>query len=456
VFASTALLGAQQPPSPSPAPQQASVQKAAVSPDPAKSGSPSLPGTPLAIKEIWSRELPGKTPPILLGQDHLYICNGDQIQCLDLETGKTLWETPSPVGKAWPSNVLGGHLILISEKFEIAALEASNGKLIWKTTVDSVAEGGIGFGSVIVVRSPVSKPVLAGDLILLGTYGMKLFSGRSGKCYALDAKTGKTAWTFVAEFGVEHAPIVENDQVYIGGIGASYALNIKTGAQIWKSETRRDTQFTFAKIEKNLLISSGQYGSKGGWFSGSLYEIDSATGQQKWKFDIGGPSSMAIAAGKAVGIEWGTMGGSRLACVDLEKGVKAWEYKEKSSAWPLIQAGKVVYQTRDNKVHVLELQTGKLTGSFEAPGDFEMGFTSPWSRFLDPFVFGSKAAVASWDKSKKQTVIQTIDLSKGTPADEIRVGGRLMDRPIQVGHYMAAAVGTTSNTVVLKIFKASE
>jgi outer membrane protein assembly factor BamB len=161
---------------------------------------------------------------------------------------------------------------------------------------------------------------------------------------------------------------------------------------------------------------------------------------------------MSVGGGKAVGIEWGMMGGTRLSCIDLATGAKVWELKEKSSSSPLVRNGKVVYQTRDNKVQVLDLQTGKPTGTFSAAGDFEMGWLSPWSRFLDPFMLGEKATVASWDKAKKQTVLQSVDLLNGVALDEVRVDGRMLSRPFLAGGHMVCAVEKQDHLVALKVF----
>jgi len=63
-----------------------------------------------------------------------------------------------------------------------------------------------------------------------------------------------------------------------------------------------------------------------------------------------------------------------------------------------------------------------------------------------------QAAVASWDKAQKQTVIQPIDLGKGAPLDAIRVQGRLLCRPLQVGDRMICTVEKPGHLVTLKVF----
>lgn len=407
---------------------------------------------PGQVVEKWSRDLPDTTPPILSVDQHLILCEGTQIHCLNLETGEKVWEVPSPIGKAWPSNVLAGNLILISEAFQVASLEVASGKLNWKVQLDELAKGGVGFGSVIDASPSVTRPVLGGGLILIGTHGMKFLVGRSGKCYALEAATGKRVWTFETEDGVENQPLVDGERVYIGGVAAVYALDLKQGTQLWKVETRSDYQSTFVLQDGVILVSSGHYGRPGSSFSGTAYGIDAKSGQRRWKYDIGGPSVMRVEAGKAVGLEWGMMGGTRLTCLDLATGAKAWELKEKSSAWPLVKEGKVILQTRDNKVHVLDQKTGAPVGVFTVAGDFEMGWLSPWSRFMDPFIYAGKAAVASWDKAQKQTVIQPIELEKGAPLEAIRVQGRLLSRPLQVGARMICTVEKPGQLVTLKVF----
>ena len=181
----------------------------------------------------------------------------------------------------------------------------------------------------------------------MGTFGGSLIKGRTGSLYAYDGKNGKLLWSFEAEDGLENPPLIHQGKAFFGGVAACYSVDLETGKQIWKASTRNDNQWFLKIVDDTLLMSSGHYGAQKSMLGGTLYAFELGTGSLRWKYDIGGPSILQVSEGKILGIEWGAMGGTRLTCINLATGQKAWEFKQKSSSWPLIQEGKVVYLSKD-------------------------------------------------------------------------------------------------------------
>ncbi|WP_243384843.1 PQQ-binding-like beta-propeller repeat protein [Geothrix alkalitolerans] len=426
------------------------AQAPATTPAPAPASTPASTPTPapaLADKPLWSFKETGAAPFFALGKEAVYVRYGGDVKRRALADGREVWSVPADL----PVAEEGGLLFLINAKYELSCLDAQTGQALWKVPIEKEGEGTFGHGNVVVVRRGFRNPVVAGDLVLVGTSGGSLFRGRTGKLYAYDRKDGKLRWSFEAEDGVENQPVVAKNLVLIGGVAACYGLDLATGKQVWKASTRNDNQWFFKLAGDTLLMSSGHYRSQNSMSGGTLYAFDPATGNSRWTFDIGGPSVLGLADGRVVGLEWGSFGGSRLTCLDLASGKKLWEFKEKGTAWPVVVDGKAVHLDKDNRIHVVDLATGKAEAAIPAAGDFQMGFLSgPWGRFMDPVVLQGRAVVGSWDKAKKETVLQVLDVKQGKVVQERRLPGELRNVK-DLGDQLVTVVKGTGEAYTLQV-----
>jgi len=384
------------------------------------------------------------SPHYTLDDDAIYEHWGVSVRKHALADGKVVWM----VEGAYPFGGGDGRVFTLNQPSErdavapsftewlnhayhavdLVCMDAQTGKALWKAPVPTENPVAVGQGGVALIQSGLKPPVVAEQEVLVGTFGGRLFKGRTGKLYAYSLVDGKPLWAFEAEDGVEHAPLIYKDLALIGGVAACYGVDLKTGKQVWKAETRSDNQWTFTLAGDTLLMASGHYRAQNSMSGGTLYALEAATGKVRWTFDIGGPSVLRVADGRVVGLEWGAFGGSRLTCLDLANGKKLWELKEKGTAWPVVVDGKAVHLDKDNRIHVVDLATGKAEAAIPAAGDFQMGFFSgPWGRFMDPMVLQGHAVVGSWDKGKKETVLQVLDVKQGKVIQERRLHGELQD-----------------------------
>lgn len=378
----------------------------------------------LSVKPLGALSGQGPLPAFTQDGDALYVQDHDHLKRLDLATGTVAW---SVALKTVPLRVVGDKLYLLSEDFQLHCLDAATGKRLWQNQLEKTGNWNSHWGNLEIIQSAVKGPVVAGNRLLVGTFGGSLFKGTEGNLYAMDATSGDLAWAFKAEDGVENLPVVDGGKVYFGGKAACYALDLTTGAQVWKAPTRNDNQWSFQLMGDTVLVSSGHYASKNAPSLGSFYALSKADGSQKWKFDVGGPSPMCLGAELAVGLEWGMMGGSRLSAIRLADGKKLWELKEKTASNPVFHLGRVVHVSKDDEIFVLDATTGKVTSQFKAAGDCGMSSFTPWARMADVALFKGKGWVASWDKRKRETVLQAVDFAKGTLAGELRFPGELLE-----------------------------
>ena len=101
-------------------------------------------------------------------------------------------------------------------------------------------------------RAPVSVLLVGGAR--RGGTARVIVGGRDKAVHAIDAATGKAAWTFATRARVDSSPAVAGGRVFVGSS------------------------------------------------DGKLYVLDAATGQKRWEFDAGDAitASPAIAAGRVV------------------------------------------------------------------------------------------------------------------------------------------------------------
>lgn len=394
----------------------------------------------VSLNRAWTDVVTLK-PETLVGAfdgDRVYYQNSfHHLVARDAHSGKTLWDFKVSSDPGRLSLASKDLLLNLDGDSLLHGLDAATGKERWKVQLQSVSPGGAGLGSLIVIDGPMTKPILKDGTIYLGTYGTSFGKGRTGSLYALEAATGKVIWSLETEDGIENDLILKDGKIYAGGVSAFYTVDAKSGKVIWKSTLRNDNQWSAQLMGGKLYVSSGRYGSKGSWFSGTLYCLDPETGKQVWTYDIGGPSPIRGADGVLVGVQWGTFGGSKLVGLNAADGKELWTLDEKGLMAPLIQDGRVLHLTKDDEMRILDLHSGKELATVKAAGTFEMSALHPWDHVSAPFELGDKLFVASWGGSKKGSLLQQVDLKSGKVLAETSIPGKLITRPAAVGGRVA-------------------
>ena len=211
------------------------------------------------------------------------------LQCIDGETGKTLWSCSlneeygflTTYGGRLTTPVLFENLVIASgviigwgdrarPTHTLLAFDKNNGQLIWLRGTKPLPED-------TTYSSPVSA-VINGQAALL-------FGSGDGAVHALQPRTGKPIWQFVmSPRGLNVSPIVDGDRVYMGqaeenagttsmgaivGIDGAKLGDITTTGQLWRNP---------GMVGKSspVLVDGRLYAFDD---SAKLYVIDAATGE---------------------------------------------------------------------------------------------------------------------------------------------------------------------------------
>ncbi len=144
-------------------------------------------------------------------------------------------------------------------------------------------------------QSRAYYPVIADGLLYFG-------SSSDDTIYCLDAKTGKTRWSFVTEGPVRLAPAVADGKVYAGSDdGQVYCLDARTGVEVWRyrggPEDKRlcgnGRMISLWPVRCGVVVDKGQVYFSAGIFPTSgvyLCAVNALDGKEIWKKDIRVPA----------------------------------------------------------------------------------------------------------------------------------------------------------------------
>ncbi|MGH9785468.1 MAG: PQQ-binding-like beta-propeller repeat protein, partial [Terriglobia bacterium] len=173
------------------------------------------------------------TPAVRDGLAFIAGCD-EMFRAIRIADGKQAFEIRAGAYTGASPALDGNRAYFGTFSFEVLALDLKERKIVWR---HSDSERQFPF---------YSSAALSNGLVIVG--------GRDKLVHAMDAATGKTAWTFATRARVDSSPAVAGGRVYVGSS------------------------------------------------DGRLYVLDLATGQKRWEFDAGSglTASPAIAAGRVV------------------------------------------------------------------------------------------------------------------------------------------------------------
>ena len=205
---------------------------------------------------------------------------GGAVDAINVQTGVQEWSTDvAGTAKIDTTPAVVGKLVIVgSVNQRLYAVNASTGKVAWTTPLAGAIE---------------SSPSSAGGYVYVGD--------DNGDVYSLNASTGKVVWRARASGKVKASPAIDTVEglVVVGdGAGVVRAFDLSTGAERW-------THTTGGAITDAALIDAGSV------FVGSAdaheYALSESTGKLKWKYATTGPEDVpATLSGSDVIVASGT------------------------------------------------------------------------------------------------------------------------------------------------------
>ncbi len=200
-------------------------------------------------------------------------------------------------------------------------------------------------------------------------YGRVYFSTFKGRFYALDAANGKVVWKKRFPNCSPASPMLAHGVVFeayalplpcarhaTGGQGFVVALDAATGRELWRHDA--------APIETSPLLV-GKLLYFGSW-DGTFYAVNPGTGRIHWTFDAGqGITSSPTYASGAVFV---ASDGGRLFALDARTGKLRWQAtsfarfgrREYFYATPTLAYGRVYIGNADGTLYAFGARTGRL------------------------------------------------------------------------------------------------
>jgi outer membrane protein assembly factor BamB len=168
-------------------------------------------------EHLWAVEIGGWGPGAPVPHEGRLIVGTTErfVLALDGSTGQEVWKFDPgwEMGRFAPAlAVAEGRCYVAAWNGHLYVLEASTGRLLDEWILD---------------QALLTRPVVVGDLLLVG--------GRGHRLWALEWRTGKEVWSVPTRRRIQVTPVVVDDTVYIGSDdGRVQAVDLTTGGPRWE------------------------------------------------------------------------------------------------------------------------------------------------------------------------------------------------------------------------------
>lgn len=258
----------------------------------------------------------------------------------DLKKGTYNWFYDTKSDLTAPVEVFGSFAILLLRDGKIVKLDINTGKSVWESQLTQFVS---------------TKPVLSGTSLIVYSVDQKLFS--------IDFQTGQTVWAYDATSSPNllvrtgAAPQVVGNEVFIGSVeGDIRAVNIASGKESWRLKPGKD-DFRFKDIVGEVGVGNNQLFVTR--YDGLVFALDITSKPNGTLWEVTTPS-ITTSAYRDGTIYVGSMNGELLA-LQASNGRQLWKLNLGQSIKSLTIGEKAVFVGgSQGRISAVSLSAGKL------------------------------------------------------------------------------------------------
>ncbi|CDH18650.1 putative serine/threonine protein kinase with quinoprotein alcohol dehydrogenase domain [Xenorhabdus bovienii str. kraussei Quebec] len=285
------------------------------------------------------------------------------VKAFEVDTGKELWATDLSEKAGFLSSrlpallsggltVSGERLYVGTEQAKVIALDTTNGKVEWESSVAGEA---------------LSRPVVSDGLVLIHT--------GNGLLQALNETNGSAVWSVnmdTPSLSVrgESAPAVAYGAAIVGGDnGRISAVLMSQGQLIWQQRIAQMTGSTeigrLNDVDMTPVISNNIIYAIA--YNGNLVAMDMRSGQLIWKRDIGSVNEMVVTDDHIFIVDQN----DRILSLRKNDGVTLWTQSDllhRNLTAPEMYNGYLVVGDVEGYLHWLNMADGKFVAQHRVDG----------------------------------------------------------------------------------------
>jgi len=298
---------------------------------------------PDSLRFAWKFKTNGQIKSSPAIDDHLvFIGSSDSnVYAIDLESGRQVWAYQTDDDVEATPCLFEDSVFVGSSDGFLYALDAKKGSLKWKYQTDGEILGAANW-----VRSPDGQRTW----ILVGSYDSIL--------HCVDSASGKVVWTYETDNYINGSPAVDGQKTVFGGCDAMiHVVSLTDGSKITQIDAESYIAASGAFFEGHVYIGN---------YDNVLIKADTATGKIVWKYtDADAPFFSSPAIGQSVVVFGGR--DERVHCVSRDDGKVVWTFQTlgEVDSSPVICGDKVVVGSEDGRLYLLRLSDGKQVWSYE-------------------------------------------------------------------------------------------